>query len=62
MKLNSLLGLAAVAGAAYFLRSEKGKNFINQHKGQINNWMSQGEQALRNMTNKFNNTSVNKPL
>ena len=62
MRLNSLLGLAAVAGAAYFLKSEKGKSFINQHKGQFGDWMTKGEQALKNVTDRFNNTSINNPV
>ena len=62
MKLNSLLGLAAVAGAAYFLKSEKGINIINQHRGQFDNWMTKGEQALKDDTDRFNNTSINNPV
>ncbi len=62
MRINSLLGLAAVAGAAYFLKSDKGKSFINQYRGQFDDLYAKGEEVVRNMTERFNNTSINNPV
>jgi len=59
MKINSLLGLAAIAGAAYFLKSEKGKSFVNQYSGQVNDLFAKGEKALKNVTDRIRNSSWN---
>ena len=61
MRLNSILGLAAVAGAAYLIKSGKGQSFINEHRGTVESWVQKGEEALRNVTDKFRNQSVNTP-
>jgi len=59
MRINSILGLAAVAGAAYFLKSEKGKSFVNQYRGNVDGWINKGEEALKSVTEKFRNSSWN---
>ena len=58
MKVNSILGLAAVAGAAYFLQTEKGRGFINQSREAASDLFDKGKVAYsdisKTISDKFN--------
>lgn len=50
MKVNNIVGLAAVAGAAYFLQTEKGRSFINQSRETASDLFDKGKDAFSNIS------------